>query len=41
MSEPAIICVDDEIAILNSLKKQLKREFGDSFVYELAESAEY
>ena len=40
MSESAIICVDDEIAILDSLKKQLKRKFGDRFIYEMAESAE-
>ncbi len=40
MSEPAIICVDDEVVILESLKKQLKRKFGNSFIYEIAESAE-
>jgi CheY-like chemotaxis protein len=40
MSESAIICVDDEVVILNSLKKQLKRKFGDRFIYEVAESAE-
>ncbi|MDJ0679659.1 MAG: response regulator [Xenococcaceae cyanobacterium MO_167.B52] len=40
MSEPAIICVDDEVVILESLKKQLKRKFGSSFIYEVAESAE-
>ena len=40
MSEPAIICVDDEVVILESLKKQLKRKFGNSFIYEVAESAE-
>jgi CheY-like chemotaxis protein len=40
MSESAIICVDDEIVILDSLKKQLKRKFGDRFIYEVAESAE-
>ena len=40
MSESAIICVDDEIAILDSLKKQLKRKFGDRFIYEMAESAQ-
>ena len=40
MSESAIICVDDEVVILDSLKKQLKREFGDRFIYEVAESAE-
>ena len=40
MSKSAIICVDDEVVILDSLKKQLKREFGDRFIYELAENAE-
>ncbi len=40
MSEPAIICVDDEVVILASLKKQLKRKFGDNFIYEVAENAE-
>ena len=40
MSESAIICVDDEVVILDSLKKQLKRQFGDRFIYEVAESAE-
>lgn len=39
MSKSAIICVDDEVVILDSLKKQLKRRFGDRFIYELAESA--
>ncbi|MEM8676773.1 MAG: response regulator [Cyanobacteria bacterium P01_G01_bin.67] len=39
MSESAIICVDDEVIILNSLKKQLKRAFGDRFIYEVAENA--
>jgi CheY-like chemotaxis protein len=40
MSESAIICVDDEVVILDSLKKQLKRKFGDRFIYEVAESPE-
>ena len=40
MSESAIICVDDEVVILDSLKEQLKRKFGDRFIYEVAESAE-
>ena len=40
MSESAIICVDDEVVILDSLKEQLKREYGERFIYELAESAE-
>ncbi|GAB4539633.1 MAG: response regulator [Pleurocapsa sp.] len=40
MPKSAIICVDDEVVILESLKKQLKRKFEDRFVYEVAESAE-
>jgi CheY-like chemotaxis protein len=40
MSQSAIICVDDEVVILESLKKQLKRKFEDRFIYEVAESAE-
>ncbi|MBE9043655.1 response regulator [Pleurocapsales cyanobacterium LEGE 10410] len=39
MSQSAILCVDDEVVILDSLKEQLKREFGDRFIYEVAESA--
>ena len=40
MPESAIICVDDEVVILDSLKEQLKRSFGNNFIYEGAESAE-
>jgi len=40
MTESAILCVDDEIVILESLKEQLKRSFGARFIYEVAESAE-
>lgn len=40
MSKPAILCVDDEPVVLNSLKIQLKKEFGDAYVYEVAESAD-
>lgn len=40
MPESAILCVDDEIVILDSLKEQLKRQFGDRFIYEVAESAD-
>ena len=39
MTESAILCVDDEVVILDSLKEQLKRMFGDRFIYEVAESA--
>ena len=40
MSESAILCVDDEVVILDSLKEQLKRMFGNRFIYEVAESAD-
>ncbi|MGL5062385.1 MAG: response regulator [Microcoleus sp.] len=40
MSDKAILCVDDEEVILESLKEQLKRRFGDRYLYEAAESAE-
>ena len=40
MSNSAILCVDDEVVILDSLKEQLKRRFGDRYIYEVAESAE-
>lgn len=39
MSNSAILCVDDEVVILDSLKEQLKRQFGDRYIYEVAESA--
>jgi CheY-like chemotaxis protein len=40
MKDSAILCVDDEIVILDSLKEQLKRRFGSQYVYEVASSAE-
>ncbi|MCB1906013.1 MAG: response regulator [Rhodocyclaceae bacterium] len=40
MSRSAILCVDDEIAVLSSLKEQLRRRFGDRYLYETAASAE-
>ena len=40
MSNSAILCVDDEVVILDSLKEQLKRQFGDRYIYEVAENAE-
>ena len=39
MTKPLILCVDDDITILMSLKAQLKYSFGDRFDYEIAESA--
>jgi CheY-like chemotaxis protein len=40
MPDLAIVCVDDEVVILDSLKEQLKRSFGNQYIYEVAESAE-
>ena len=40
MNRKAIICVDDEIIILDSLREQLEKHFGDDYLYEVAESAE-
>ncbi|MGD2180889.1 response regulator [Lusitaniella coriacea] len=40
MSKPVILCVDDEIVVLDSLKTQLKKSFGDCYLYEIAESAD-
>jgi CheY-like chemotaxis protein len=40
MSKPAILCVDDEIVILKSLRRQLKQAFEDAYVYESAENAD-
>jgi DNA-binding NtrC family response regulator len=34
----AILCVDDEVIILDSLREQLQRRFGDHYLYEVAES---
>lgn len=39
MGKKAILCIDDEPAILNSLKTQLKRNFGNNYTYETAEDA--
>ena len=40
MSELAILCIDDEVIILNSLLRQLQAAFGDDYVYKTSESAE-
>ena len=40
MTEAAIVCVDDETVILDSLQEQISRHFGEQFLYEAAESAE-
>jgi CheY-like chemotaxis protein len=39
MSYAAILCVDDEAPILKVLKEQLKRLFGNQYIYEVAQSA--
>lgn len=36
----AIVCVDDESIILNSLGEQIENLFGSEFMYEYAENAE-
>ncbi|MBF2046242.1 MAG: response regulator [Leptolyngbya sp. IPPAS B-1204] len=40
MSDAAILCVDDEVTILKCLKEQLKRCFGNRYIYEVAQNAE-
>jgi CheY-like chemotaxis protein len=40
MSKPVILCVDDEIVVLDSLKTQLKKAFDKEYIYEMAESAD-
>ncbi|MGD2183644.1 response regulator [Lusitaniella coriacea] len=40
MSKRAILCVDDERVVLNSLKEQLKRHFGKQYTIELASSGQ-
>ncbi len=36
----AILCIDDEPMILESLREQIEQSFGDNLVYETAENAE-
>jgi len=40
MNRKAVICIDDEAIILESLREQLEKHFGDTYLYETAESAE-
>jgi len=40
LSEQVILCVDDEEMVLNSLEIQLRKQFGEKYVYEFAENAE-
>ena len=39
MSDKMILCIDDEKTILDSLKAQLYKSFGNEYMYEFAESA--
>lgn len=40
MSKAAILCVDDEAVILESLGRQLRKAFANTYSYEFAESAD-
>ncbi|MCF8298269.1 MAG: response regulator [Saprospiraceae bacterium] len=40
MIKKAILCVDDEPMILESLKEQLQKRFGADYFYETAENAQ-
>jgi CheY-like chemotaxis protein len=40
MSKPAILCVDDEVVVLESLEIELQKAFDDAYLYEMAESAD-
>ena len=40
MGKPAILCVDDEKTILDSLRTQIRTEFQGKYVTEFAEGAE-
>ena len=40
MTKPVILCVDDEKFVLQTLKRQLKAAFGDTYYYELAQDAD-
>lgn len=40
MKRKAIVCVDDENIILESLGEQIRNMFGDEYLYETAENAD-
>lgn len=40
MAKPVILCVDDEKAVLQSLRTQLMEAFGNVYIYEVAEDAD-
>lgn len=39
MAKPIILCVDDELIVLESLRSQLREAFGDRYSYEIAQDA--
>jgi CheY-like chemotaxis protein len=40
MPKPAILCVDDEVVVLESLEIELRKAFDDAYLYEFAENAD-
>jgi CheY-like chemotaxis protein len=40
MSKAVILCVDDELMVLETLEMELQKAFGERYHYEFAESAE-
>jgi len=40
MPKPVILCVDDEIIVLESLREQLRQAFGNQYFYEIAQDAD-
>jgi signal transduction histidine kinase len=37
MSKPVILCIDDELLLLDSLRDQLRQTFGNDYIIEIAE----
>ncbi len=40
MSKSAILCVDDEMVVLESLEIELRKAFSNNYIYEFAENAD-
>ena len=40
MQRKAIICIDDDKTVLSALKIQLKKRYGNKYIYEFAESGD-
>ncbi len=40
MCKSVILCVDDEVLVLNSLEIELRKAFGNDYGYEFAESGD-